>query len=70
MSHYSMIIQWSEEDQAYVASFPEFPGAHTHGATPEEAVRHGEEVLELLIEDYQAQGRELPTPKLFEAVLA
>ena len=36
VSHYSMLIQWSKEDGAYVVSFPEFPSSHTHGATYEE----------------------------------
>ncbi|MGL4378452.1 MAG: type II toxin-antitoxin system HicB family antitoxin [Microcoleaceae cyanobacterium] len=64
MNHrYSIFIQWSEEDQKYVVSFPEFcPYSHTHGETYTEALRHGEEVLELLIEEYQLQGRPLPQP--------
>ena len=49
--HYSILIQWSDEDQKYVVSFPEFgPYAHTHGETYAEALKNGEEVLELLIE--------------------
>ena len=48
-------------------SLPEFgPYAHTHGNTYEEAVKNGQEVLELLIEDYQAQGKLLPQPVTFE----
>ena len=39
--HYSMIIEWSVEDDAFVVSVPEFPGQHTHGATYEEAVSRG-----------------------------
>ncbi len=64
MNHcYSIFIQWSEEDQKYVVSLPEFgPYAHTHGETYAEALKHGEEVLELLIEEYQQQGRPLPQP--------
>ncbi|MDF0555390.1 type II toxin-antitoxin system HicB family antitoxin [Kamptonema sp. UHCC 0994] len=64
MNHcYSIFIQWSEEDQKYVVSLPEFgPYSHTHGETYAEALKHGEEVLELLIEEYQQQGRQLPQP--------
>jgi predicted RNase H-like HicB family nuclease len=64
MNHcYSIFIQWSEEDRKYVVSLPEFgPYAHTHGETYAEALKHGEEVLELLIEEYQEQGRPLPQP--------
>ncbi|CAC5342850.1 MULTISPECIES: type II toxin-antitoxin system HicB family antitoxin [Planktothrix] len=62
-SQYSILIQWSDEDQKYVVSLPEFgPYAHTHGETYEEALKNGQEVLELLIEDYQARGKELPKP--------
>ena len=60
--HYSMIIQWSIEDEIYIVSLPEFGNAHTHGDTYTEAIQHGEEVLELLIEEYQNLGRILPTP--------
>lgn len=51
-AHYSILIQWSEEDQAYIASLPEFgPYALTHGATYEEALKNGQEALDLLMEE-------------------
>jgi predicted RNase H-like HicB family nuclease len=60
---YSIVIQWSKEDQKYIVSLPEFgPYAHTHGSTYADALKNGEEVLELLIEDYQIQGKPLPEP--------
>ena len=60
--YYSILIQWSEEDQSYVASLPEFgPYALTHGATYEEALRNAREVLDLLIEDTSP----LPSPRTF-----
>ena len=37
--HYSMIIQWSDEDNAYIVTVPELPGCQTHGETYEEAVQ-------------------------------
>ena len=60
MYHYSMLIQWSDEDEAYVVTLPEFPTWHTHRATYEAAARNGEEVLRLVIEDYQKRGAPLP----------
>ncbi len=48
--HYSMVIQWSEEDKAYIVTVPELPGCKTHGDTYEEAVRNGREVIELWID--------------------
>jgi antitoxin HicB len=49
--HYSMVIQWSDEDQIYVVSLPEWGKyAQTHGSTYEDAVRNGQEVLQMLID--------------------
>lgn len=68
--HYKMVIEWSEEDQAYIVTLPEFwkDGliGHTHGSTYEEAAREGTEMLELVIETWKGQGRPLPEPKLFK----
>jgi hypothetical protein len=41
INHYRMLIEWSSADDAYVVSFPEFLGAHTHGATHREAAKNG-----------------------------
>jgi len=66
--HYSMLIQWSDADQLFVVSLPEFgPYASTHGETYAEAARMGQEVLELLIEIYQADGNQLPEPAKYGA---
>ncbi len=65
-SHYSMVIQWSDEDQVYVATLPEWGGCHTHGATYEEAARNARELLEILIADEKPVGGELPTPHEFQ----
>ena len=64
---YSMVIQWSDEDQVFVVTFPEFPGSQTHGATHEEAARNAQEVLDLLIEGYQKEGRTLPAPRKIDS---
>lgn len=65
---YSIVIQWSNEDQKYIVSLPEFaPYAHTHGETYEESIKNAQEVLELLIEDYQARGKPLPIPLISSA---
>lgn len=65
--HYSMAIQWSQDDEAFVVSLPEFGDAKTHGATYKEAVQNAEEVLELLIQTYQQQGNQLPVPQVVHA---
>ena len=64
-NHYNMLIQWSEEDNCYLVHLPEFSFQefHTHGDTYEEAAKHGQEVIESLIEIYQQEGKSLPIPK-------
>ncbi len=62
--HYSIVIQWSEEDQCFVVSLPEWGEfCHTHGDTYEEALKNAQEVLELLIESALEEGELLPEPK-------
>lgn len=63
--HYAMVIEWSDEDQAYIVSIPEFPGAHTHGGAYEEAVKQGEDLIDSLILWAQQDGKPLPQPRIF-----
>jgi predicted RNase H-like HicB family nuclease len=66
-SRYSIIIQWSDEDECYIVSLPEFGKyARTHGDTYEEAVKNAQEVLELLIED----NNNLPQPNIYQSFAA
>jgi antitoxin HicB len=63
-SHYTIIIQWSDEDECFVVSLPEWGEfCHTHGETYEEAFKNAQEVLEMLIESSLADGEPLPEPK-------
>jgi len=63
---YTIIIQWSDEDNCYLVYLPEFTDVMqptTHGDTYEEAAKHGQEVLGTLIEIYTEDGKPLPEPK-------
>jgi antitoxin HicB len=64
---YTMVIQWSDEDQAYIVSFTEWEAqgliGHTHGETYEDAARKGREVLHKLVECARAEGEPLPAPR-------
>lgn len=68
---YSMLIEWSEEDQAYLVTLPEWADRvimpATHGDTYSEAVKHGQEVLEMLVESAKQDGEPLPQPKIHAA---
>ena len=69
-SHYTIIIQWSDEDECFVVSLPEWREfCHTHGDTYEEAFKNAQEVLEMLIESSLADGQPLPEPKTLEKSL-
>ncbi|ODH01601.1 hypothetical protein A4S05_28265 [Nostoc sp. KVJ20] len=63
---YTIVIQWSEEDQCYVVLFPEFTDIMqpcTHGESYEDALKNAQEVLEMLIESSLADSETLPEPK-------
>ncbi len=65
-SHYTIIIQWSEIDQCFVVSFPEWGEfCHTHGDTYQEALKNAQEVLEMLMESAESSGEKLPQIKEF-----
>ncbi len=65
--HYSMLIQWSDEDDAYIVTVPELPGCVTHGATYEQAVQQGQDAIESWIDAAHAWGRPIPEPQVFAA---
>ena len=66
IQRYTIIIQWSDEDQCYVVSLPEWGDyCHTHGETYQEALRNALEVLELLTESTISEDKPLPKPQLF-----
>ena len=65
--HYSMLIQWDEEDKIYVVSVPELPGCRTHGKTYEEAIKNALEVIELWLETARDLEWEIPKPQTLAA---
>ena len=65
--HYTMIIQWSEEDEAFVVTVPELPGCMTHGETYEEAAKQGADAIESWISVAKEIGKPIPVPKLYAA---
>ena len=63
LTHYSMIIEWSEEDECFIATVPELPGCMTDGETREEAATHGEEAIKAWLDTAKKLGRSLPDPQ-------
>ena len=68
MSKYSMIISYSEEDQAYIVSVPELPGCMADGETPEQAVKNAEIIIQEWIECAMEDGEKIPEPNLFSSI--
>ena len=63
---YTIVIQWSNEDNCFVVFLPEFEDVMqpvTHGVTYQEAFDNAQEVLELLIESLMEENKPLPTIK-------
>ena len=67
---YSMIIQWSDRDKLFLVTIPEFEDRVvmpcTYGRTREEAIRNAEEVIEMYLEAWQAEGEAIPKPSLLQ----
>lgn len=67
--HYTMVIQWSDEDQTFVVLFPDladqFSMPATDGETYEKAVERGRNALENMLEVLKQEGKPLPPVKAF-----
>ena len=70
MNRYSMIVQWSDEDQLFLVTIPEFASRVimpcTHGKTRAEAILNGEEVIEMYLEAWLAEGESIPEPSTLQ----
>ena len=61
---YSVIIQWSEEDEGFVAWSPEVPGVSGHGDNRDMAVNEWDFAVQGHLEWMREDGLDLPEPKL------
>ncbi len=59
---YQVNIAFDPRDKIYIARVPELENCHTHGATPEEALRNAKEAIELWIETAEKRKRPVPEP--------
>lgn len=57
---YSFRVVWSKEDEAFIATCPEFEGLSAFGDTADQALAEAQVALSLMIEAYHAEGWELP----------
>jgi antitoxin HicB len=67
---YSILIQWSEEDQLYLVMIPEFVDRVmqpcTSGKTYEEAVTNAQDCIQACLEVWETEGVEPPVPSFLQ----
>jgi predicted RNase H-like HicB family nuclease len=57
---YAMVIEWSDENDAFLVTVPDLPGLVTDGPTRAEAAEMGEDAIGVWISGHRS--RELPVP--------
>jgi antitoxin HicB len=57
---YRIVVEWSDEDRAFVARVPALPGCTAHGASAEEATREAEHMAALALEVLREDRRSVP----------
>lgn len=64
--HYSASVEWSDDDDEFVALCPEFPGASGSGETPDAAIAELQESIAVLLDVYADKGVPAPVPHVME----
>jgi len=59
---YSVMIFWSDDDTAFIATVPELPGCMAHGETRALAIEQIEIAIQNWIDTAREIGREIPSP--------
>lgn len=59
---YKINLEWSDDDQAWLATVPELPGCMADGPTPAEALAEAEVVIEEWLEEAARINHPIPAP--------
>lgn len=59
---YQVNIAFDPRDIIYVARVPELEGCHTRGDTPEQALKHAQEAIELWLATARERDKVIPEP--------
>jgi predicted RNase H-like HicB family nuclease len=57
---YRVVVEWSDQDEAFVARVPAFEGCAAHGATAGDAAREALVAAQGIIDSMRAHGDKLP----------
>jgi predicted RNase H-like HicB family nuclease len=63
MTHYAIIVFWSDEDDAWVADVPDLKSCSAFGATPEEAVAEVRVAMEAWLAVARDAGHPIPAAR-------
>jgi len=66
INKYSVKIAWSDEDECFVATIPEFPNLSAFGDSQEEAMADAKVVLQMAVESLERDDIAAPVPKVVE----
>ena len=59
---FKVFLERDEDYEGYVVTCPSLPGCYSQGHAVEEALANIREAIELVLEDMQANGEEIPDP--------
>ncbi len=68
MTDYHINIFYSDEDQGYIADFPDLLLCSAFGATPAEALSEAQKAKEAWIAAAKAEGKPVPPPRYRPAI--
>ena len=63
---YSILIQWSDQDNCYIATVTGLPGCMAHGETQAEALQELAVARDLWLETAAEVGKEIPKPSFLK----
>jgi|SRR6185436_12024846 predicted RNase H-like HicB family nuclease len=68
VNRYPFHIEWSDEDEEFIATCPAFPGLSAFGKTEEKALKEAKVALAGFVETYKANNLALPEPTIHKRV--
>lgn len=63
MTHYEIILYWSNADNVFIAEVPELAGCVAHGDTQEAALANVKDAMQLWLDVATEHGDAIPEPK-------
>lgn len=63
MFKYGFTVLWSDEDNCFIATCPDFPGLSAFGESQENALKEANNALSLFLDEIRESGEDFPLPK-------